>query len=283
MATVIEKFESRGSDQGVERSSASLVWIVAINWATEDEDTIVALVESTAPDTLGGLPFQNYTIDPLGGNLFTVKINYASREPQKPGDQSFSFDTTGGTQKISYSHETVGTYVSVADIANGAPDFKQGINVTAQSVEGVDIVVPVFNFTITRTIARGAMTGPYITTLFQLTGCVNSEPWTIFVDGVPLPFKVGEVRFDGARGSKKTNENWELTYQFSGSVDVGSGGPADVLIVGDIVVLQKRGWDYLWIYYVEKEDTVTHTLTQSPRAAYVERVYRYRPFSVLGF
>jgi len=54
------------------------------------------------------------------------------------------------------------------------------------------------------------------------------------------------------------------------------------LIVGDIIVLEKRGWDYLWVFYVEKEDTDTRTLVQSPRAAYVERVYRYRPFSLLS-
>jgi hypothetical protein len=79
----------------------------------------------------------------------------------------FAFDTGGGTQHITHSRQTVASY---APPSQTAPDFKGAIGVTADSVEGVDITVPVYHFSETHYLDATLVTEPYKATLFALTG-----------------------------------------------------------------------------------------------------------------
>lgn len=44
----------------------------------------------------------------------------------------------------------------------------------------------------------------------------------------------------------------------------------------------KEGWHYLWVRYEDDEDATARTLIKKPRAVYVEQVYYYGDFSLLG-
>jgi len=68
------------------------------------------------------------------------------------------------------------------------------IGVTDTGVEGVEIVVPVYNFSETHYLPDGQVTQGYKLTLFGLTGKVNN--------GSFRGFAAGEVLFLGASGSK---------------------------------------------------------------------------------
>ena len=142
----------------------------------------------------------------------------------------------------------------------------------ADGVEGVDIAVPVFNFTETHYKPDEEITGAYKGILFNLTGKVNSDTFK--------GFQPGEVLFLGATGSKRTqlgeDADWEITYRFAGSPNV-SG-----LTIGPITGITKKGWEYLWVRYADQEDTAAKAIVKRPIAAYIERVYDDGSFAGLG-
>jgi hypothetical protein len=258
MAEIHEKFDSRESTRG-DSSSTDLQYIVT---GTDSDSTVRSLVSSTAPLIYDDLLFQSFHITPLGGGIWEVSVRYGEVEPKETGGSSFSFDTGGGTQHITQSLQTVGSH------ANGvaAPNFKGAIGVTTDSVEGTDITIPVYNFTETHYLDAALVTGPYKSTLFNLTGKVNA--------GGFKGFSEGEVLFLGASGSKRSSEDWEITFRFAASPNVTG------LSVGDITGIDKKGWEYLWVRYADAEDE--NVLVKQPIAAYVERVYEYGNFSALG-
>ena len=128
--------------------------------------------------------------------------------------------------------------------------------------------MPVYNFSETHYIAAENVTQAYKAILFALTGRLNAAPFR--------GFAAGEVLFLGASGSKRGEEDWEITFRFAASPNV-SG-----LSVGNITGIIKRGWDYLWVRYEDVEDTAAKAIVKRPVAAYVERVYYDGDYSALG-
>jgi hypothetical protein len=254
---IIEKYDSREATVGVDSPSVDLQWMVL---GTELDSEVRALVQATAPPTYAGLVLQSYHIAHQGGGVWEVTARYGKTEPKETGQSSYSFDTGGGNQKITQSLETVGRY------GEDPPDFQGAIGVSSDSVEGTDITVPVFNFTETHYIPAALVTGAYKTTLFYLTGRVNDAPFKGFARG--------EVLFLGASGSQRGTEDWEIAFKFAASPN------ATNLKVGDITGIEKKGWEYLWVRYADAEDE--NTLIKQPVAAYVERVYEYGNFALLG-
>ena len=139
------------------------------------------------------------------------------------------------------------------------------------SVEGVDITVPVFQFSETHYFTNDEVTPAYKGTLFSLTGKVNA--------GAFKGFQAGEVLFLGASGARRgtdPDDDWEITFRFAASPN------ASGISVGDISGISKRGWEYLWVRYADQEDTGSHAIVKRPVAAYVERVYDEGSFAGLG-
>lgn len=128
--------------------------------------------------------------------------------------------------------------------------------------------VPVYNFSETHYIDTLLVTAAYKATLFYLTGTVNNGPFR--------GFAAGEVSFLGASGSKRGQDDWEISYRFAASPNVLG------LVVGDITGIAKRGWEYLWVRYQDVEDTAAKVLVKRPVAVYVEQVYPYGNFAGLG-
>jgi hypothetical protein len=257
MAIIIEKFDSREATVGIDSPSVDLQFMVL---GTELDAEVRALVQATLPLAYGNLVFQNYHIAHQGGGVWEVTARYGKLEPKEAGASSYSFDTGGGNQKITQSLETVGSY------GDDPPDFQGAIGVSTDSVEGTDITIPVFNFTETHYVPVALLTGAYKTTLFYLTGRVNHAPFKGFARG--------EVLFLGASGSQRGTEDWEIAFKFAASPN------ATDLTVGDITGIEKKGWEYLWVRYADAEDE--ETLIKQPVAAYVERVYEYGNFALLG-
>ena len=254
---LIERPQSREAEEGPERASAELVYTAS---GSDDDVAIRAAVEATAPATYVGLPLANYHISPLGNGLWDVRVRYDSREPD---ESSYTFDTGGGNQHITQSLQTISKKAKAGETA---PDFKQAIGVTTDSVEGVDITVPVFNFTETHYIDAALVTGAYKLTLFALTGKVNNATFK--------GFAAGEVLFLGASGSIRGDDKWEITFRFAGSPNVTN------MTIGDITGIDKKGWEYIWVRYADAEDQ--KVLVKQPTAVYVEKVYASGNFSGLG-
>ena len=258
--TVEEKWDSRETTLG-EDSQVELRWVIG---GTDDDVAAHAALLATSPVSYGGLIRQTSHIERIAEFGWEGTVRYGTTEPPETGDSSFSFDTGGGSQHITQTLQTVGSYAA----AGTPPDFKGAIGVTADAVEGVDVTVPVYNFSETHYLDAALVTPAYKATLFYLTGTVNN--------GLFKGFAQGEVLFQGASGSKRGTEDWEISFKFAGSPN------ATGLTVGDITGIAKKGWEYLWVRYRDEEDTTAKALVKRPVAVYVEQVYPYGDFSGLG-
>ena len=266
MVTVDEKFESRLVTTG-QNPSAELRYNVR---GTNDDIEARSALSAAAPavfDLYGTglifLPRETITIQPVGDALWEGIVRYASI-PQT-NESVFAFDTGGGTQHITQSLQTAGTFAPAGQVP---PNLKGAIGVTANSVEGVDVTVPVYQFSETHYLDDAVVTPAYKGTLFALTGKVNSASFKGFAPG--------ECLFLGASGSKRGSGDWEINYRFAASPNVTG------LVVGDITGIAKKGWEYLWVRYQDAEDASAKTMVKKPIAAYVEQVYPLGDLNALG-
>lgn len=195
----------------------------------------------------------------------------------EPISNTVSFDTTGATEHITsainggspgFQGEEV--YTRPGETEN-IVYFDGAINVDGESVNGLDIVVPTFNFSETWTMPASFLIDKYIETLYALTGTVN--------DGDFRVFKQGECLFLGARAEMTRGQTLvSVTYSFSArpnkeNFSVGAGANA-------IEVSFKRGWDYMWIRYEPKVSQ--NTLIRRPASVHVNQVYERKNFGLLS-
>ncbi|MCC7350221.1 MAG: hypothetical protein IT446_06595 [Phycisphaerales bacterium] len=269
--TCAEKPDSRRSVAG---ESAELTYLIQ---GTAGSSDAIASLQSTAPATFNGLYRQPVEVEPLYIDtanepvcLWEGRVTYAPLEYQSPpeaGDSTFNFDTGGGTQHITQSLATINKYIA----SGTAPDFKGAIGVTADSVEGVDITVPVYNFSETHYIAPADVDDAYKGAIFALTGKVNNASFR--------GLAAGECLFLGASGTRRgtgADDLWEITYRFAGSANRMG------LTIGGITGIDKKGWEYLWVRYQDVVDSPSNSLVKQPLAVYVEKVYDLGDFSTLG-
>ncbi|MEX0744239.1 MAG: hypothetical protein WD118_01445 [Phycisphaeraceae bacterium] len=263
--TVEEKFGRQFSDDQGER-----VYLIK---GTTSEVTARSQLAAAAPSLLGTLVLDDVAVEEIEGmpdGAFIGTAQYRSVTPPEDGDDAFQFETRGGTQRITQSLQTVASYAPVGETA---PDFDGAINVTEQSIEGTDIVVPVFSFTSTR--YHDTLTQAYIGQLYQLTGRTNNASWSVNVNGTTLQFAEQEVLFLGAAGSQRGDQPWELSLAFAASPNVTG------LSVGQITGIAKKGWEHLWVRYKQDVDETAKVMIYKPTAAYIEQVYHTGDFSVL--
>lgn len=256
---IIEHNDSRKQTVSPDSPSAELHYVVR---GTEDEAQVKALVSATRPLTYDGLSWQDYTIDHLGNGIWDVVASYGKREPKEAGDQSFSFDTTGGTQKITQSLNS--TYYASIDLPEEI-NHKGAINVRGDQVEGIDIIVPKFSFSVERIFSH-PLDGNYIQALYEKTGKVNTDTVVISVQGVVFTFNPGELLYEGATGSQRGSDDWQITLKCAASQNVTLDfGP-------DFQPVEKRGWDYLWCDYETVEGN-SQKLTQNVVQVNIEQVH----------
>ncbi|MFI4860263.1 MAG: hypothetical protein ACIAXF_06230 [Phycisphaerales bacterium JB063] len=202
MITVTEKHGRRLSD-----NTAELLYLV--RGTTDDIAARTALL-SQSPATHNLLPRDDAEVEELEGLdafLGTVRHGF-SGGGETTGGSTFTFDTTGGTQHITQSLSTVGTYAAAG--VPGAPDFQGAIGVSSDQVEGVDITVPMYGFAETHYLSTATVTQAYKGTLFNLTGKVNSDSFR--------GLSPGECLFLGATGALRADQDdWEITFRFAGS------------------------------------------------------------------
>ena len=162
--------------------------------------------------------------------------------------------------------------------------MQRSIGVSRDSIEGVDIVVPDFKFSIShKWTAAGVQAfggGAYIFSLYRLTGKTNQSPYTArgTFQGVAisLDFEAGELLFLGASGGGD-GSFFPIKYSFAASQN-----RTDLSISSSVTNIDKKGHEYLWVAFEGSENQ--NKLVQTPIAAYVDKVYEEADFaSVLKF
>jgi hypothetical protein len=211
---------------------------------------------------------ESYSIAFLGDNAWQVTINYekTGAEPATPDPmkRARSFDTTGGTQ-----HKTQAE--AERKYGTNAPDQQKAIGVDGNGVNGVDIVVPALQWQEQYDVPNAYITAAYVRGLAGLTGTTNNAAFR--------GFEAGEVLFVGCSGSQEWDDEkgkgpWSLSYRFVASKNVTGE------TIGSIGGIDKKGHEYLWVRY---EDSVSGSnLLKTPKAVYVNKVYKDADFSALG-
>jgi len=180
----------------------------------------------------------------------------------------FGFDTGGGTFHITQSKETIAKYPPASTDHGGA------IGYDGERVVGVDIVVPIQQFPIRFYHDNSVVTEAFRQRLADLTGTVNDA----FFKG----YEKGEVLFMGASGSLREDLVWEFVYKFAVSrnkvdLTIGTKGSGH-----EIVGIDKEGWQHMWVEYESAIDETVHRPLKRPVAVYIEKVYDYESFFLLG-
>ena len=241
----------------------------------EDENAALAAARSRAAShTVKGMALDSVEVmERINEDTWKVKAIYTEDDGDPNDDStdeeetsSFAFDTGGGTMHRNQSLKTV------LIVPNDAPNFNGAIEVDNEgNVNGIDVTMPVLNFTETHTMNGSRVTTAYKKSVAALTGTVNRSGFR--------GFAAGEVLFLGASGtkrSKKANAPWEITFRFA--VSPNQSG----LSVGKLKIASKRGWDYLWVRYADKVSDNKRNIIKEPVAAYVEQVYPEGDFGNLG-
>jgi hypothetical protein len=237
----------------------------------DDEDAAIAFALDNVPSAYNGIPLESIEIDErISLNVFKVSAQYkagfdentvsGAEEP----DPVYSFDTGGGTQHLTQSLKTVAKHPTTA------PDYSGAIGYDGENVNGIDVTMPVMNFSETHYLKPGKVSTKYKKTIAELTGSVNSNSFKGYSEG--------EVLFLGASGSRRGDSRsdlWEVTYKFAVSAS------RKDIKVGDLTVTEKKGWDYLWVRYADDVKD-KKMLVKKPSAAYVEKVYERKDFGQLG-
>ncbi len=259
--TVTEKFQSRDVVRGL-NPSAQLNFIIQ---GTDDYDQALTQLAADTPAVFDKLPRLTYGIEPITDQLWLGHARYGYQSTQSAGDAVYQFDTGGGSQHITQSLRTVRRY---GRSGTTAANFMGAIGVTNNSVQGVDITVPVYSFSEVHYKNNAFVDDSYKVTLFELTGTVNSKKFRKFAPG--------EVLFLGASGTKRGSDDWELSFRFAASPNMSD------IVIGDMSGITKAGWEYLWVQYEDQEDSNAQTLVKCPVSVHIEQVYPYQNFDRLG-
>jgi hypothetical protein len=237
----------------------------------DDEDAAIAFALDNVPSAYNGIPLESIEIDErISLNVFKVSAQYKAGFDEntvsgdKEPDPVYSFDTGGGTQHLTQSLKTVAKHPATA------PDYSGAIGYDGENVNGIDVTMPVMNFSETHYLKPSKVSTKYKKTIAELTGSVNSNSFKGYSEG--------EVLFLGASGSRRGDSRsdlWEVTYKFAVSAN------RKDIKVGDLTVTEKKGWDYLWVRYADDVKD-KKTLVKKPSAAYVEKVYERKDFGQLG-
>ena len=276
MATHVEEAFSEREQKESASGKIVEIEIPYIVFEAETEGTALAAARAKAKTlSFEGLYFDTVEVtERVNKDTWKVKAVFSREEDgSSDGDGSddeetvsFAFDTGGGTMHRNQSIQTRSKF------PNDAPDYGGAIGVDNEgNVNGVDVTMPVLNFTETHTMSGTQVTTSYKKTVAALTGTVNSSSFRGFASG--------EVLFLGASGtkrSKKPTAPWEITFRFAVSPNESQ------VKVGDLKVANKFGWDYLWVRYADKVTENKKNVVKKPVAAYVEQVYPAGDFGKLG-
>ena len=180
--TIAEKWQGRAADTD---GSVSVAYVVT---GTEDEAEAAVELYADVPALRGDLVREPYPeLEELASGTWLATVRYVRPELSGGdlGSATYSFNTAGATQNVKQSKQSVANY-AILDFAGGVSTTIEGtgspfggaIGVTdsTQAPEGVDVVIPHYEFEETHSFADSDVTDAYLGTLIQLYFSANPTP-----------------------------------------------------------------------------------------------------------
>ena len=229
---------------------------------------------ATAPATYDGLPQKNIRRTQETETVYKWTVEYRLDQNQvQPSDPTTStynvvlaFNMIGGTEHVTTAYDTTG-YVGSGGTVVGVQK-SIGIDLKTGQVRGVDKIAPVCDFSLTTQFANSIVTNTYMANVKSLVGKTNNA--TFYGNAI------GEVLFKGARGQKRGNDRWELSFEFAANENKTG------LTIGDITGVDKKGWEYLDVLYKDSPTLkIANRPVQVPAQVNVHQVYLSGDFSLL--
>lgn len=239
----------------------------------DEVQEVIDLVEdeNNVPKTYGALLLQDYSYDPQGGGIWSVDVNYERSKDR----YEISIDTTGGKSKRFVSIETTGYDLQLPGA--DAPDNGGLIGEQDDKVEGVDIVIPVFKFTIQLSLRFTTMEAGYVKKLYDFTGKTNNAPCSLYWEDQELIFDTEELLFEGINARKTSDDELNMTFKFEAS----KGDTA--IEIENRNDINKPGWRFLDIKTARQRVAgPPPRIVQIPQFARVHKVYRTADFAELN-
>lgn len=208
----------------------------------------------------------------LGHAYFDVTATYQTLQPKPPEDPtqpqsdyrpgSLAWDTTGNTEHITQGLDEEDRYPAAS------PDFQSALNVSGDSVQGLDVVRPNLRYSETWILpAQLAVSCTFVGAVYRLTGSVNLNQFRCFAPGEAL-FMGGRAQWQGDEPYVAATFDWECRPNVT-----------DFYVKG-IAAFAKEGWEHVWIMY--QPESNGGSLIRKPCAAYKNRVFPKRSWNALG-
>lgn len=213
------------------------------------------------------------TVKGIGNLYWDVSAEYetlltkeeASNNPDDPQPGSVAWDTGGHTE-----HKTQA--ITQRRFGANAPNFDKAINVSGQSVNGIDIPSPGMKYSETWIMPVSlAMSCDYIGAVYTRTATTNVLRFRCFDPGTCL-FLGASAQWQGDQPYVRVTFNFEARP----NKEVILSGTSPELAG---VVFTKKGWEHIWFLYKTAEDA--GSLVQRPVAAYVDQVFEEEDWSAL--
>jgi len=260
--------------------------LVYLYQGTDDGDEVRDAVIALNVTTFDGLSRQanEITVEPMhaesGDGIWVVRVPYAVNEWSfNTGADSYFFDTSGGTARITHSREVTQSLAVTGTPPNigttkGGPIGRDG--------EGVDVPVPQFEWEETHIFSSGDITTAYKDRLAELTGKVNNASFTTTANGHG---DEGELLFLGARGGRLPDNTFAISFRFAKSKNT-TGSSGGGIEIGPDMEVQKEGWEYIDVWFEDVElpgsSTENKIIGKKPKFVYVHRIFNKDDFSDLG-
>lgn len=266
-AALIELFEGRSTDIAG-KLAATIPYAI---FGAADETDAKATALASIPTTYNGIPRSGISgLECINATTWKVTARYAQPDSSGGSDtavleNTFTFETGGGTQTVRQSFDGF----SNKFVAGGPPGgtwVDSAINFDGENVNGVDIVIPQYQWAETFWFDPALVTNEYRRILANRTSTVNASAFR--------GYDAGEVMFLGASGSKQGNGWWQITFKFARERN------RTGLQIGAITGISKTGWQYMWVRY--EDDVADNSLIKKPKAVHVETLYTPYEWDSMG-
>lgn len=264
MTIIIEHFESQEVTRNYDESAVEIRAKIL-----GEENTVIAEYDFydwlQTLDVVSGMFLRQTNVKHLGGGVHEATATFF--ETNYEITKTIRYRTTGQSARVIQSYDTV--YADA--LVGNPPDFGGLIGFNGTSVEGVDIPIPGFSFSVDYRFS--AVTQEYLYLCHQLTGTVNNADC--------LGFAAGELLFMGIEGEVGLTAGGAVVMS-SSPISFAFEAMPNVtgLQVGAFSVPLKYGWDYLWPR--TREDVSENRIIRVTDSIHIERVLRWADHSLLG-
>lgn len=272
-------------DYNITTSSSGRVaieWTNAYNVYVDPEnemDAVIAWARANLPVTFDEKPRRSFRISEDGlTNPGEYKFILTFKTPENEDESeeveinpTVEVDCVQGRMRMRYALKNV-YGVKHRDMSlDSVPNFKGGINVSDNGIEGAEVVAPSFTWTETWNLPKTTATWSYLKAIGALRGRTNLAAFR----GCPT----ATVLFLGCRARQKDKTKMQVVFSFEYA-------PHEELTLDqfpdfpDVAGKIKKAFDYIWAWVRERKDG-NRTMRQ-PMYISVDQVYKSADFSLLG-